>query len=189
MVEAVLERPRSRWVPVEYGPLPRLLVLRGELEANAIPADIPDESIGIWDPFIRGGNIFEYELRVPASCAATARELVAAWKPELCGAAERGEFGAAADAEGERAPPDSDLARLQRRARIMWWSVLTGLFAPLCLVLAPGYLAHPLRGALTRRERWMSASAIAFAVAQLILLAIGAWVYATMLREALAGAP
>jgi hypothetical protein len=83
----------SRWVTIhvcEYG---EALVLRGELEANGIPVDVPGESMIRSDLFMRGGNGFALEVRVPDTAEADARALLAPFEhdggAQLGGTAEQ----------------------------------------------------------------------------------------------------
>lgn len=164
----------SHWVPLERGTLPRLLVLRGELEANDIPVDIPEASLGAINPFWRGrGNSFDYELRVPAPCAVAARSLIGVWERDVLESEElrvHGVTGALASQQ------DSGLRDLHRLSIRMRWCSLHVVTAPFGLWLALRYARDPARRRLPRRERWFDRAAIAVAcvitIADLTLLAL-----------------
>lgn len=166
MVGIALHPPPSRWIPIHRGSLSDVIVLRGELEANGIPADVPEVTIGIMDPFVRGGNVFVYELRVPERDVARALSVIERWKPLELQVAERLEHGPIDD--GGTMPADAEgneLVHLRVRIRRMWWSSITAFFSPYCLALAPGYYRCPARSALSSRERWMTFGALVLALA------------------------
>lgn len=103
----------SRWVTIRVCDYGEALVLRGELEANGIPVDVPGESMIRSDLFMRGGNGFALEVRVPDTAEAAARELLAPFASD-----GRAEFGGTAEqkhalerefeAEGEPWVPPHD---------------------------------------------------------------------------------
>ena len=67
----------SRWVTIDVCEYGEALVLRGELEANGIPVDLPGEVMIRSDMFMRGGNAFTLEVRVPEPAVEAARALLA----------------------------------------------------------------------------------------------------------------
>lgn len=151
----------SRWVTIRVCEYAEALVLRGELEANGIPVDVPGESMLRSDLFLRGGNGFALEVRVPETAEADARALLAPFVSD-----GRSEFGGTAeqkhalerefDVEGEPWVPPHDeftgdakqaLALESSRATVVdpWsrptsetsrvaWGAASGWFAPWALL-------------------------------------------------------
>lgn len=69
----------ARGVPIERGPIERMLGLQGELEAHGIPADVLESNPCV---FWNGtGTPYHHELIVPARSVAAARSVVKDWQP------------------------------------------------------------------------------------------------------------
>lgn len=156
----------ASWIAIHRGSLSNVLVLRGELEANGIACDVPAATVGIVDPFVRGGNVLEYELCVLVQDAARAREAIEPRTPMELQPAEHGKHGSVPGFDepvGSRV--GDELAPLRLRIRRMWWSTITVFFAPYCLALAPGYFRDSSRSGLSASERWLTLAALALALA------------------------
>lgn len=130
----------SRWVTIRVCEYAEALVLRGELEANGIPVDVPGESMLRSDLFLRGGNGFALEVRVPESAVDAARELLAPFDDAETRALAGGD---------ERAPvaePPSDPSARSVAERVRWGSTSWWL-APWAFVAGvrhgPGANASP----------------------------------------------
>ncbi|MCC6405979.1 MAG: hypothetical protein IT453_02350 [Planctomycetes bacterium] len=66
----------GRWVTLHEGSPGLILAEQAELEAHGIPTYIPSLNVKFADPTITGGNCFDWELQVPDSALAAARELL-----------------------------------------------------------------------------------------------------------------
>jgi hypothetical protein len=66
----------DRWVPFSEGSPGLILAQQAELEAHGIPTFIPSMQMKTIDPVWLGGNVFDWELHVPASALEAARELL-----------------------------------------------------------------------------------------------------------------
>ncbi len=84
--------PAPSWIPVAHGTLADLAVLRGLLDANRIPTDVPMSALGeATGLFSSGGGRFD--LCVPDACERRARALLGTWPKENLDVAERMEHG------------------------------------------------------------------------------------------------
>lgn len=127
----------SRWVTIDVCEYGEALVLRGELEANGIPVDLPGEVMIRSDMFMRGGNAFTLEVRVPDTAVEAALTLLAPFARDE--AAERratAEF--TGDAEQALASEPSreiefDRSESSASTRVRWGSTAWWL-APWALV-------------------------------------------------------
>jgi hypothetical protein len=67
----------DRWVTLDVGSPGLMMVLQAELEAHGIPTFVPSLMMKVTDPaVVGGGNVFDWELQVPQSRLAEARELL-----------------------------------------------------------------------------------------------------------------
>lgn len=85
--------PPPRWVPVAYGSLADLSVLRGLLDANRIPTDIPSSTVAVMTVFSPGLGGSPLTLCVPDTCERRALALLECWPREHRDVAERMEHG------------------------------------------------------------------------------------------------
>lgn len=113
-------------VTVYSGPVWRVLLLEGRLEAEGIPALVPDRIIKTIDPFITGANALELRLQVPSRHLAAARAVIAEDAPEPRAIPET-------DPDALRA---REVAALGRRIR---WAAWFGFTSPFALSYALRY--------------------------------------------------
>lgn len=66
----------DRWTTLNEGSPGLILAQQAELEAHGIPTFIPSMQMKTIDPVWLGGNLFDWELQVPASVLEAARELL-----------------------------------------------------------------------------------------------------------------
>lgn len=127
----------SRWVTIDVCEYGEALVLRGELEANGIPVDLPGEVMIRSDMFMRGGNAFTLEVRVPDSAVEAALALLAPFERD-----EAQERRATAEFTGEATQElasqqarelDVDRSASAASTRVRWGST-TWWLAPWALV-------------------------------------------------------
>jgi hypothetical protein len=82
-----------RWVTLQVGSPGAITVAQAELEAHGIPTFVPWMHTKLADPTITGGgHVFDWELQVPESRVAEARELRRARAEAGREALERHEF-------------------------------------------------------------------------------------------------
>ena len=118
----------SRWVTIDVCEYGKALVLRGELEANGIPVDLPGEVMIRSDMFMRGGNAFTLEVRVPETAVEAARALLAPFTREES-VVRADEAEVATETELER-PANAMSARVRWGSTAWWlapWALLAGV--------------------------------------------------------------
>jgi len=169
----------TAWVTVRYGSLAEVGVLRAVLEANGIPTNVPEETLGTMDPFMRGrGTVFDYTLQVPAPCVGEARPLLEAEEPGVEPAYSEEVGPREVDSPGEPSSARAEPGELGARLRRARWASLYGLTAPYTLWVVLGAIWHASYWQRSPRERALDAGALVLATLETaaLLALIGAYV-------------
>lgn len=138
-------------VTVYYGPIWKILLIEGRLEAEGIPVLVPDRMIKTIDPFITGSNSLDLRLQVPSKYADAARALLAEEEDE--------------ERHAEELPPaDAEVLELTRLGRRICFAVLIPFTSPWALWYAPEYLRRAAALDVKPRGHWLVLAAFALSV-------------------------
>jgi hypothetical protein len=132
----------KRWKCVFTGGYGPSLLIQAELEANDIPAFVPDQNLKTWDPYVVGGNIFDRSVFVPVRASGWAREILAGPTED-----ERAEAAASFEESAAVGPMPAEAqmpeeGRIAALARWIQWSTPFVLASPWALCLSCVYLSR-----------------------------------------------
>lgn len=120
------EQEPQRWVTIHRGPMWEVVALQAKLEAHGVPADLPDQTIKTFDPFVTGADPLGVSLAVPEGAVEEARRLL------LTERESGGDALPLPEDEPEVTPAARDLAARTRRLR--WTAVFALMFFLFVLV-------------------------------------------------------
>ena len=146
----------TQMVTVHTGPIWEVQLLQGRLEADGIPAYIPDAGIKQLQPFLTGAGAFAVRLQVPLVAAQQSVVLVKEYI-----AATRGRRPE--DDEAHADDPDAvRLARLTKLGTRVRWAAVATVTAPIAIVLGIRYLLGARRSAVRPPGHGLTVAAFLF---------------------------
>ena len=172
------------WVAVYSGPIANASLARSRLEAAGIPCLIPAETMKILDPFDTGGLIFDYQVTVPISAAASARKLLDDTPEDTEIRADEEELPAGYfDAGAQERIEDKRLEHCLQLSRYVRWGAVSWIGAPFAIVQFLPYL-RAVRD-LGRKPPQHFATIAAFGLALVLLGVVLALLLRTPIKFAL----
>ncbi len=147
---------------VHAGPLYETQLYQGLLEAENIPAHVPDANLRVLDPYYVGGAPLISELRVPREYVSEARALVEAYRQDGAKAlAQMPEFQHDVEASTSDAAQQERLETLARRTR---WLSLFWIIAPLAIFMGLRYWVISRRESCKSESHALTLASIALAM-------------------------